>query len=157
MKFLLILALCAGCTSATLSDTETIAALTAAQAPGAGYGSFRFGQPSSEFSGLDTISIGPEGLACSRPSDSLAFGIVPITDAIYVFKSGGGFSQVSVSAIGFTDGNKLHGCVEQLYGPLERKGLTDYSGRRGQTVALLTRDYSGNASLLLVNAKPNEL
>jgi hypothetical protein len=58
--------------------------------------------------------------------------------------------MATLAAVGVIDGNKLQACVERLYGPLCRQGLTGYQGQRGDALVLLIRDYSGNTSAFVL-------
>lgn len=94
---------------------------------------------------------GPDGISFTHLADTLAYGVVSVKDIIYVFRNGG-FSQASFTAVGYSNGNKLQGCLEQLYGPLERKAVGEYHGSRGKALLMLTRNYSGDASAMIINA-----
>ena len=145
-----MLLLCAACTSASLSEGETRAVVTAARRPEAGYQDFVFGASIRKFAGLDTLSHEGESTVYRKKDDSVAFGVVPVERVLYTFKKGQ-FYMATITAVGVTDGNKLQACVERLYGPLSRHGLTGYQGRRGDAQVLLLCDYSGNASAFVLH------
>ncbi|OGX80842.1 hypothetical protein BEN47_06180 [Hymenobacter lapidarius] len=142
--------LCVGCHSATLSDEETIKAVAAAQAPGEGFQDFKFGQPASEYPGLDTVTSSPEGVSFTRKGEAVAYGLVPVHDVIYTFRNGG-FSQVSFNSSGLSNSNKLQGCLEQLFGPLEKGEDNRYKAQTGKAMLLFSRTYSGDATAIIVS------
>jgi len=147
---LFCLLLCASCTSSTLSDSEIVAALDATQKPGEGYGAFLFGQQPTSTAGLELLTDEGVRKTYSCPKDSLAFGLVPIQGVQYTFRNGA-FTMVSFSTEGFSNGNKLQGCLEQLYGPLTKTSTTGYLGRRGKAEVLLTRGFNGSASAFILD------
>jgi hypothetical protein len=75
---------------------------------------------------------------------------VPIQDAQYTF-SAGAFTMVSFKTDGLSNSNKLQGCLEQLYGPLNKVSTTSYQGQRGKVEVLLSRGYDGSASAFIVD------
>lgn len=147
---LIALFFCTGCTSSTLSDNEVITVLGATQKAGEGYGPFRFGQQPATLAGLELLSDEGMRKTYTYSKDPLAFGLVPVQDAQYTFRAGA-FSMVSFKTEGFGNGNKLQGCVEQLYGPLTKVSTTTYQGQRGKAEVLFSRGYDGSASAFILD------
>lgn len=147
---LIALLLCAGCTSSALSDNESVTVLSAAPKPDEGYGAFKFGQPPATTSGLELLSDEGARKTYTYSKDSLAFGLVPIQEAQYTFRAGA-FTMVSFKTEGFGNGNKLQGCLEQLYGPLAKVSTTTYQAQRGKAEVLFSRSYDGSASAFILD------
>lgn len=117
---------------------------------GQGYGNFRLGQPLADTTGLKVLFDGGDTKTYQRSTEALVYGLVPAAEGITYTVERGRLTAIDFKVNGYSAGNKLQGCLEQLYGPLARHGLTSYRGSRGAVEALLTRGYDGSASVLLV-------
>ncbi|MGI4735045.1 MAG: hypothetical protein ACRYG7_07695 [Janthinobacterium lividum] len=127
-----------------------ITAVGSTQKPSEGYGPFVFGQQPVTTKGLELLSDEGVRKTYTYSKDSLAFGLVPVQDAQYTFRAGA-FTMVSFKTEGFGNGNKLQGCLEQLYGPLAKVSTTTYQGQRGKAEVLFSRGYDGSASAFILD------
>jgi hypothetical protein len=149
-KLLLAGLLLGGCTGTPLSEADMARANRIAGRPGVGYGPHLLGKPLTDTVGLRTAFDSGYTKTYQGPADSLAYGLVKVAGGVSYTVQNGELVLIYFKTENLSEGNKLQGCIEQLYGPLIQHSLFDFEGRKGKVEATIERGVLGSCAVTLV-------
>ena len=138
MKLYLAIALrlCA-CGGQNLSDAEVAAVKANTPIPIAGYQTVTFGAARDSTLGWELVSNEGEKKIYSLPGDSLAFGVVPVSEIYYTFNQG---KAEDITIEGPKDFSKLRACLELIYGKPTKQGALEAIWNTGEAMIVCSSD-----------------